>query len=64
MPVAIADNPAARRKFDRTLLLVGGTGDEVAVIDDLKLNQANADETEPENKTGSEEVQPLSCAIG
>jgi hypothetical protein len=62
--MAIVDDSAARREFDGALLLVGRASDEVAVINDLKLNQAKADEAEPENKTGSEQVQPLSCAIG
>src|SRR5690348_5328787 len=43
---------------------MGGTSNEVAVIKYLQLNQAKADETEPEDKAGGKEVQPPPCTIG
>ena len=62
--MAVVDDAAPRRDFDGALLLVRRAGDEVAVIEDLKLNQAERDQTKPKNKERSEEVQPLFSVAG
>ncbi len=64
LAVPVVDHATTRRKLNGSLLLVGSAGDEITVVDDLQLNQAEADQAEPEDENGAEEVQPLCCAVG
>ena len=61
---AIVDDAAARREFEAALLLVLGAALEVAVTENLKIDEAQADDNEPQAEESGEKVEPEARVIG
>src|SRR5690349_20061492 len=57
VPVAVIDNAALGRKWDRALLLVSGLLDEFSVAEDLQIHKPAADGDAPEEHDRAEKVE-------
>src|SRR5208283_4798726 len=62
-PRAIVDDAALRRKIEAPLLLVLGAALEIAVAENLKINQPQTDRQQPEAQESRQDVEPESCAV-
>ena len=54
--IAVIDDAALRRQWNRPLLLVFRLLDESSVAEDLQINQASTDQRAPENEHDPQEV--------
>jgi hypothetical protein len=64
MQVAIVEDTAPGRDFERALLLLGGTVYVIFVVNDLQPDQTDTDEGDPESKEDRNVQQAQTASNG